>query len=58
MLLAVSPCFSGELDAGDIDWEKRMSVDPRAGDITIDTGPRDASELNRSKPRKSVSAPE
>ncbi len=58
MLLAVSTCFSGELGPGDIDWEKRMSVDPRTGDITINTGPRDASELNRSKPRKPVSAPE
>ncbi len=58
MLLAVSPCFSGELEAGDIDWEKRMSVDPRTGDIKIDIGPRDASELNRSKARKPASAPE
>ena len=57
MLLAGFPCFSGEIGPEDIDWEKRMSVDPRTGDITIDIGSRDASELNRSKSPKPAPAP-
>lgn len=47
MTLYTTLCFADDGGQGGIDWESRTRVDPVTGSMTIRTGERTASELNR-----------